>query len=150
MPAVACLLAIFALPSFAAQPVTTTIQQQFNNVFDCGTFQVLNSFTLTITRRTFFDEAGNLLRREAHGTGLGTISNLATGVSYADRATFNRLFDFQGGTVQEAGIQAHINVPGRGVVILEAGKYVFDLATGDILFKTGPATNVEEICAAMQ
>jgi hypothetical protein len=143
------LLAV-ALPGFAAGPVITTFTQHIDDIFDCGSFEVLDSIDVTATRRTFFDEAGNPVKRQAHVSIIGTITNTTTGKSFTDRGSVNNLFDFEGGTLQQAGVNFHINVPGKGVVLLEAGKIVVDLATGDVLFKAGPTGSLDDLCAGLE
>lgn len=47
----------------------------------------------------------------------------------------------------------HVNVPGAGIVLIDAGRVVFDEATGEVIVVSGPHQALEgdfsAICAAL-
>lgn len=114
---------------------------------------------VTGIEKTFYDRNGNPVRSQLHFTYTGTLTNSRTGQSFSDRPDPQLyVFDFEDQTLTVTGLIFSINVPGEGVVALDAGKIVFDSANNfEIIFQSGPhhllsqgyEINLEQLCAAL-
>lgn len=86
---------------------------------------------------------------DRHGAVFGVVFNInyyltstlsTTGeVQYA-HGTARLHLDFVAGTLTETGNSRTMTVPGEGWILKNAGRTVSDLASGDILWKAGPAS----------
>jgi hypothetical protein len=132
--------------------------------FTCGTgagaFEVDENGTTHREFTTFYDRAGNEIKRTLHIAPLaGTFTNAATGKSVPESAhfTITRTFATPGDTATElistTGLFAKVVVPGSGIVLQDAGLVVND-PDGDILFEAGKHQftdgDVTALCAALQ
>jgi hypothetical protein len=123
---------------------------------DCGTFNVLSDYTFEGQFKVWFDADGNPVRAVEHYN--------YDAIYYADTnpdeyvrggpgEVENLQVEFVDGTFAVAGLPFKLTIPGYGVVFHDAGRVVFDLGTGDILFESGPSDfldeNLEAICAAL-
>jgi hypothetical protein len=96
-------------------------------------FPVLAEFTGQGRFLVFFDREGNPIRAQVHTRHAGTVTNLETGLTLRDPVHRTTFYDFVKRTMTVVGLEFGITVPGKGVVVLEAGKAVFDLDTGEVL-----------------
>lgn len=154
-------LIILLLAPFAGAWAMPPVRWGFENagtdpgLIDCGDFFIDGSFWLRVRGTDFFDEDGNLTRSNAHVQFRGELTNRDTGLTVRDDRTFTETFDPEGSTLRVAGLVWSLNVPGHGVIALDAGTVTFDLATGEILHEGGPhqvlhGLNVNEsLCTAM-
>jgi hypothetical protein len=86
----------------------------------------------------FHDKDGVLLRRQLQFSYDGTVTNSVTGALVTD-APDHSLYvrDYRDGTLTIHGLVLSANIPGMGVVSLDAGTTLFD-AAWDITFQSGP------------
>jgi hypothetical protein len=114
-------------------------------------FPFLEVFDGRVTITTFFDKQGNPVRIEFHLPFHGTLTNEATGGSVSADQVLQLTVDLEEGTESDVGLRFRVAFPGLGVVLLDAGKVVFD-ADGNVVFEAGPHQIVNadfgEFCAA--
>jgi hypothetical protein len=101
-------------------------------------FPIALDFVFDAREKFFYNEEGELIRFQAHVDRQGTLTNLETGLTLRDPGHSTVFIDMVEGTQTVVGLNWNINVPGEGVVVLDVGRLVFDLYTGDILFEAGP------------
>jgi hypothetical protein len=118
----------------------------------CG-FPVQFSFEGTLEFTRFFDEQGNLTRIQLHRDEDATATNLSNGKTSTGHGVLNVFFDVEEGTEVVSGLPIHFNLPAHGAILMDAGKVVFDLETGEITFVAGPHQAIQgdfsEFCAAL-
>jgi len=139
--AILLLVMAVTLPVFAQEVVNTTLHIEGGpDVFDCSAdgFTAIGHFSLDLHITEFFDGAGNLVRATFSGSFRGTVTRTDTGVFLRDMAGYHETVDFTAGTDTVVGLPVHWHVPGKGTFIFDAGKVVFDLDTGEILYEAGP------------
>jgi hypothetical protein len=144
--AAALALALTSTASASAPVITTTTftvpAPDPNDVnFGCATYgysyDVLASFTVTRHAILFFDDAGNLTKEIRHVEFKGTLyrsDNLARTIPYAGNWT--RTIDVTAGTLTNTGLARYSHPDGSGMVALDAGRTVIDLATFDAIIDT--------------
>ena len=104
---------------------------------ECGTFDIRDDFVLEGTATTFYDSNGEPVRIRFHFTAVDRFYNSDTGKEYtATTANTIDFVDLQSGQLDAMGLEYHLTVPGVGVVILDAGKLIFD-AQGNVVFESG-------------
>jgi hypothetical protein len=104
---------------------------------DCGTFTIREtSFSDRVDVITYFNDAGEPVRAHQHVEFQGVLTNLSTGKTLRDHASFSDDFDFTDGTQTETGVTFHYKIPHQGLVA-DNGKIVFDLESGEVLFAAG-------------
>jgi hypothetical protein len=107
---------------------------------DCGSFTIREtSFEDRVDVITFFDDMGEPVRIHLHVSFSGVLTNLSTGETLRDHATFSQDVDFVDGTFTASGVQFHYTVPHDGLGLATSGTAVFVLETGEILFQAGPS-----------
>lgn len=147
-------------PAFAIQPVTETFEDTITNsvLASCDGFDIIENATTTLRLTTFFNQAGDPSRVQTRFTYQGTFTNSSTGKSITDAPDPQLyVFDVTTGELTTAGLIISVNVPGEGVVLLDAGKMVFD-ANGNVTFQSGPhhlygdqfEFDYKKLCAALQ
>ena len=151
----AALLAFTAMSAqrvLAAGPVITSDVLSVTNPvpigFDCGSFQVLATFTVERQNITFYDEAGNRLRQIRHASFTGTLYNSVTGASLPYEGAFNRTEDFVARTAIFTGLRFAVQIPGQGMLALDAGQTVLDISTNPpaLIIEAGHHEFGEQIC----
>ncbi len=114
-------------------------------------FPFLEVFDGRVTITTYFDEEGNPTRLKFHLPFHGTLTNQATGESVSADQVLRVTVDLEDGTESDVGLRFRVAFPGLGVVLLDAGRIVFD-ADGNVVFEAGPHQVVNEdfgeFCAA--
>ena len=141
-----------AQTAFAAGPVITADVISVTNPapigFDCGSFQVLATFTVERQNITFYDDAGNRLRQIRHASFTGTLYNSVTGASLPYEGAFNRTEDFVAHTVIFTGLRFVVQMPGQGVLALDTGQTVLDVSTTPpaLIIEAGQHEFGEQIC----
>jgi hypothetical protein len=131
---------VFATPTLAVPPTTEVVTIEDFTFVDtelCGfpiTFTESGTFKVT----TFYDAEGNPVR-----TVLTNFNERYVATATANEKTLTTNYplaiitSFEAGAVLELGLQNAYTVPGAGVVLLDAGRVIFDLATGDVVFEAG-------------
>jgi hypothetical protein len=136
----------------AAQPEFETVQ-----VDDAFVLEGLCAFPIQIRYQgvskisTHTDEDGEFAMQIDRGQWTTTITNVETGTSFMSVNTGPGIYRVQeDGTVQYArsGVQAIINVRGKGAVFHEVGRIVYD-EDGSILFRAGQRQGTDLDVAAL-
>jgi hypothetical protein len=141
--------------ALATPPETDTIVVDETFVYPVGStdnpcpFELTyhNSGTFIVT--THLDADGTTVRQFARGTDfLETYSANGKEISSITPATIH--FDPATNTLIGTGNQRHFIVPGAGVVYAQAGRFVIDLVTGDLITSSGLDIPLDaEICTAL-
>ena len=139
-------------PAAAAEPVITSDVLSVTNPvpvgFDCGTFQVLATFTVERHNITFYDDAGNRLRQIRHASFTGILYNSVTSANLRYEGAFNRTEDFVAHTAIFTGLRFVVQIPGQGVLALDTGKTVLDVSSNPPVLINGAGQHEfgEQIC----
>jgi hypothetical protein len=120
----------------------------------CG-FPITDTFTDTGTSQMLFDPQGNPVRIQVITSSTGTVT--ANGITLLAHGQDNLFFDITDQTVMEVGLPGMTYLPGRGVVIQDAGRLVWSFDAffngGSPLVEDGPhpqlAGNIGALCAAL-
>lgn len=158
-------LAVGTAPASAVPPARETASFEITDfpVGSCGAFNILGNAEVTLRTTTFFDGGGNPTLVEVYVERRGNFVNSITGSAVTDFGTFTIFLDFQRGTQAWIGVVFHVNVPGEGVVALDAGSIVVSLdadvgtyfamaETIGVVFEGGPHelfNSLEPLCAAL-
>jgi hypothetical protein len=127
---------VAASSASATPPTTTTFSFSNSGVIDCGTF-VDNFVDFFDVRETdFFDSAGNPTRIVSHIEHHSNDVNSVTGLTLHEHGHFTDTVDFVAGTETVTGNVEVANRAGRGVVVQDVGRFVFD-ANGNLIFFAG-------------
>jgi hypothetical protein len=147
-------LSLAVIASAAAAPPEKIVIEDIHIEQVDGTsceFPFLEVFDGRVTITTFFDNEGNPVRIEFHLPFHGTLTNEATGETVSVDQVLQLSVDLDESTESDVGLRFRVVFPGLGVVLLDAGKVVFD-ANGNVAFETGPHQIVNEdfaeFCAA--
>jgi hypothetical protein len=110
---------------------------------DCGTFTIHEtSFSDRVDVITYFNDAGEPVRARVHVEFQGVLTNLSTGKTLRDHASFSDAFDFIDGTVTETGVAFHYKIPHQGLVA-DNGRIIFG-PNNEVLFAAGSHDVVEQ------
>lgn len=131
-------------PASADQPEKLTFSVEITQIDDttCD-FPFLEEFEGRITITTFFDGEGNPIRVQLHLPFDGTLTNQETGTSVSATQDLIVVEDLEAGTTTFVGVRFRVNFPGRGHVLLDVGRVVFD-ADGNVIFEAGPHQVINE------
>jgi hypothetical protein len=139
-PALALVLALAAMPVLAAAP----LQQRFDFAYEsepfasCDVFVILADGAGTTHLTTYFDRSGAPSRVTLHGVYSGLLTNPLNGNTLLDAPSVPFVtLDLQSGRQTSVGTYWNVTLPGEGVVLIEAGRLVFDGA-GPPVFIAGP------------
>ena len=91
----------------------------------------------SLWQETFFDATGNAVKVVVHDGFIETDTNSLTGKTLRMTQTWVNTYDLVAGTRTVVGKALLMTDPGNGVVILDAGRVVFD-APGHTVFEAGP------------
>ncbi len=139
--------------AIAAEPLRFTVQFDFADVIDCGTFTAIDEGVQVNRVTIFFDNEGNPVGAQTHLKLRAIVTNLTTLKSAVDSADFTFFEDFAEGTGTVAGTALRTTAPGEGIVAKDAGKIVFD-AGGNVIFVAGThdfwlGSGLTALCAAV-
>ena len=127
-----------AAPASATQPTVESFHFEGTAPWaSCEGFDIVVNFTLDIVERTFYESTGQPIRIQAQFQGEGQLVNSVTGASNMGKSPTMDISDLQAGTVTTVGLVFHNNVPGEGIVALQAGRITFN-EDGNVLFSAGP------------
>ena len=136
----AAFLVASLVPAHAAAPV----QDRFDFSYEaepmasCGDFTILLDGAGTTHLTTYFDRHGAPARVTLHGHYSGLMTNPLNGNALADAPSVAFVtVDLQTGVQTSIGTYWNVTLPGEGVVVIEAGRLVFDGA-GPPVFIAGP------------
>ena len=141
--------------ALATPPETDTIVVDDLFVYPVGSadnpcpFELTYHNTGTFIVTTHLDADGTTVRQFARGTDfLETYSANGKEISSITPATIH--FDPATNTLIGTGNQRHFIVPGAGVVYAQAGRFVIDLVTGELITSSGLDIPLgAEICTAL-
>jgi hypothetical protein len=124
----------------------------------CGSFEILQSDTVTERFTIFYDQAGNVTQAVFHDRPQGTFSNSVTGTSVPFEGTENQTLtfatpgDFSTVTATFTGDIFKVTLPGSGLILHDVGRAVF-APDGTLTFEAGPHQllngEVQKLCAAL-
>lgn len=143
-----------AAPAAAAMPPersTVPTDVHFTDTEVCG-FPIDVSFVGSIAITSFFDNDGNLIRVQGVGSDVATVTNPANGKTAAGVDHFLRVEDVESGESAVLGLFLHLNFPGAGIVMIDAGNITRD-AEGNVIHQAGPhqleAGDFSALCEAL-
>ena len=121
----------------------------------CGDFDFQDNWYGTVTATYYLNNDGSLNRYHYHGEFFDTLTNLSNGNSITGRTdgyNFWENVEDTPGLWKHAGLLFHFNVPGKGVVNIDAGYMLMyngeiTLVKGKHQFNTGDVT---ALCAALR
>ena len=115
----------------------------------CGDFVILADGAGTTHVTAFYDRHGAPSRITVHGNYSGLMTNSVSGKTLVDAPSVaNITIDVQAGTQTNVGTYWSVTVPGVGVILLEAGRLVFD-GDGPPVFIAGPHLPPPEAIATL-
>ena len=126
-------------PALAAPPTTeVSVVVDFTHTDSalCG-FPIVYTENGTFKVKTYYDGAGNPVKLILTNMSRYTESATANGKTLTTNWPASVYYSLENNTAAVAGLRAAYHVPGAGVVLLETGRVVFDLATGDVLSTAG-------------
>jgi len=151
LPAALVLALVVAAPASAAAPNVFVVVDEGRNEVACDGFTVVQEFRATIRVKEWLDDSGDLIRVIANVRWEGTLTNSETGFSIRDNASWTDFFDVASGDFAQAGLIWSLNVPGEGIVLLDAGQIIFH-PDGSVTIH-GPhqffESGLELLCAAL-
>jgi len=135
--AVTWLALALVAPAVAAEPDIDFFHDEGSFVVaDCGSFLALADYVADYTVTTLFDAAGHPVRVQAQYLVNATLTNSVTGVSLSDHSHWMLFWDLEQGTTSDVGLVYQITIPGEGIVVLDAGRIVWD-ANDNVIFEAG-------------
>lgn len=123
-------------------------------VANCGDFKIIADGSGRNRITTFFDREDNPIRIAFHGLYRGTLTNSVTGASLIDAPSVaNITVDLVEGTQTNIGAFFTVTLPGRGAILIDAGRIVFD-GSGVPIFIAGqhrpPDETIGILCDALR
>lgn len=101
---------------------------------------------------SFFDRKGDLVRVQMRGSDVGTATNPANGKTARGVDHYMVVEDVRSGSTATVGLFVHMNFPGAGIVLIDAGNVVVD-ADGNVVHAGGRhdliTGNFGALCAAL-
>lgn len=137
-------------PVLAEQPSTEVmlvVDYTYTDTALCG-FPIVYTENGTFKVKTYYDGAGNPVKLILTNMSRYTETATANGKALTTTWPAGFIVSFVNNTAAQFGLRAAYHVPGEGVVLLETGHIVFDLATGDVLFTAGEHQLLEGSAAA--
>ena len=135
----------------AAEPTREIVHAnpQFD-IGECSGDTIHASFDATRTVTTWYDDAGNPVRRLVHGDIPGTLTNLSTGTTLQTIGVRIIRIDLISGVSTSTGTNVHAVLPGEGTLQLGAGRFVID-DQGNLVSEHGrqDIDLTPELCAAL-
>jgi hypothetical protein len=137
----ALLLLSFSVPALANPPdheeewELITVDEP---LFDCGDFLIMENSRFTGHSTLFYNRDGDFIRAQSYITFSGRLSNSITGETVIDTPDPQIYVYYpEEGYVDLHGLVLSINIPGTGVVGLDAGTISYTI-DGDVTFQSGP------------
>jgi hypothetical protein len=148
----AVLTVLTVIPASAAAPDIYWIEEEFSYQVQCDGFTLDGEGTDLIRVATFYDKEGNPVRTVLNIRYAGTLIHSVTGETWRDPQYAMFQIDHLKGTAGYAGLIYRITVPGKGVVVIDAGRVVF--GEEGVIFEAGPHQVLnggdQVLCAALQ
>jgi hypothetical protein len=137
--AVFAVVAALAAPALGAQPttvVTVIVDFTYSDSALCG-FPIVFVENGSFKVKTYYDSAGNKVKSILTNQGPYGESATANGKTLTANYPSPFITSFTNGTLTLLGLRSAYHVPGAGLVLLDAGRVVFDSTTGDVLSESG-------------
>ena len=135
---------LVSLPAPSPASADGPFVEEFDFVIDhdfvanCGDFNIFADGSGRNRITTFFDREGNPIRLTFQGRYRGTLTNSVTGAYVLDAPSVaNITVDLVVGTQTNIGAFFTVTLPGRGAILIDAGRIVFD-GSGLPIFIAGP------------
>ncbi len=106
-------------------------------VIDCGSFEDHFTDYYDVAETDIFDTDGNLVNVTYHIEHHSDDTNSVTGLTLHEHGHYTETDDLVAGTYVLTGNEEIMNRPGRGVVVQDAGRVVFDSAFNITFFAGG-------------
>jgi len=132
-------------PALAEQPstdVTVVVDYTYTDTALCG-FPIVYTENGTFKVKTYYDGAGNPVKLILTNMSRYTETATANGKTLTTNWPASVHYSLENNTVAQVGTRVAYHVPGAGMVLLETGRTVFDLTTGDVLFTAGQHQLIE-------
>ena len=149
----ATLLCLASLPALAGGHPPTI--ESFDDVqtpqpmANCGDFRIIVEGIGSNRLTTHFDRDGAPVRVVFHGIYNGSMTNSVSGKVLMDSpSVVSTTIDLVAGTRTTVGAVWTVTVPGEGVILVEAGRLVFD-GNGPPVFIAGPHLPPPETIATL-
>jgi hypothetical protein len=134
-----------AAPASAVEPTVETFHFEGTEPFvSCEGFDIIVNFNVDFVVRTFYDNTGEPVRIQLQAQGEGELVNTVTGATNTGSSPSMTIVDVEAGTETTVGLVFHNNLPGEGIVALQAGRVTVD-ENGNVLFSAGPQPGMEGI-----
>jgi hypothetical protein len=153
---VGCAVVGFAAPASATPPERFSFTESGTEVLaHCDGFDILLDSTGRFRGTEFFNKSGEPVKAIIRGRITETMTNSVTGKTLVNRGVFTDFFRRIRGTDEfthtVSGFDFQGKVAGRGpVVFQDVGRKVVDIATGEVISRTGHSNVSEEaFCAAL-
>lgn len=141
----AILVLVAFTTAFAVPPVHETKRYVGSWApIDCTGFQVVAAYTVDVRSTTFFDKDGNPIRAQVHVPLTWTLTNSKDDRVLTHTNNYMRISNLKEGLHTYVGVLWHLTIPGRGVVILDAGRLIVDFYPppvqpgSEVLWQAGP------------
>jgi hypothetical protein len=106
-------------------------------VIDCGSFEDHFTDYYDVAETDIFDKGGNLVKVTYHIEHHSDDMNSVTGLTLHEHGHYTETDDLVAGTYTLTGNEEIINRPGRGVVVQDVGRIVYDSAFNITFFAGG-------------
>ena len=152
------MIILVPLSAVLAIPPTTTVEE-FHLVeevlADCGDFLVFADTDYKVTTKEFFDNDGNLKEiRVYYSLTNGLVYNSEYPEMYLPEGPDHAMFRIDPGTgiIDESGLALHLNIPGHGIIAIDAGKAILN-PDWSIIWERGPhmffEQELNDLCSAL-
>jgi hypothetical protein len=139
---VAVLAIAFAAPAVATPPVAERFTDSAAEPVPCDGFDALLERHFSGTVRTYLDNEGTPIRMQVTARMAGSVTSSVTGKQVLLRGRIQLAQDLITGTTGFTGPVFMATDRGRGVVIQDTGRIVFD-ADGNVVLEAGPHDAVD-------
>jgi len=126
-------------PALAEQPsteVTVVVDYTHTETALCG-FPIVYTENGTFKVKTYYDNAGNPVKLILTNMSRYTETATANGKTLTTNWPASVTYSSVNNTGVQVGVRVAYHVPGAGMVLLETGRTVFDLTTGEVIFTAG-------------
>jgi hypothetical protein len=148
----AVLTILTVIPASAAAPDIFRFEEEFSYQVQCDGFTLDGEGTDQIRVAIFYDQEGNPVRTVLNVRYDGTLTHSLTGETWRDPQYAMIQSDLLNDTHSFVGLIYRITVPGKGVVVIDAGRIVFSEA--GVIFEAGPHQVLnggdQILCAALK
>jgi len=126
------------LPAAAAGPVRFPLDFTSgpSPLGSCGSFDVLETNSVTGAQLVWFDANGQPIRAVTHVQARVTFTNSETGQMLTGFSNVEQNVDVTTQAESQHGLAISVDLPQRGKLYVEAGRISFNFVTGEVTFIT--------------